>query len=178
MEFRHDYLGAHPSRYRLVDPETIRLLTPDVVKTIRYFQGKVLPRMLSRTLPRISAYRISKVLNNKTFPEITVPKGYRPPKHLVEKLEDISSRRSRYRVYLGPIALRTALHDISRSRLTLREKRILRKYAQQIPVDEIRRKEGVSRARIYKIIETSLGNIYKEYGDKRWFFLLSKTSRR
>ena len=177
MDFQHEYLGAHPARYQLVNPETCRLLTPEIVKTIRFYKGKVLPKMLSRVLPRISAYRIRKVLNYKTFPEITVPKGYRPPKQLVEILEELSSRRSRYRIYLGPITLRSALHDISQSLLTLREKRILRQYVQQVPVENIGSREGVSRTRIYNVIGTSRIKIAKVYGHKRWFILFSKKSK-
>ena len=176
VEINHEYLGNHFSRYRLFDPEANRLLTRDTVKALRYFQGKVVPKMLARCFPRISIYKIRKVLNLKIFPEIVVPKGYKPPSALVEKLEYLSSRRVHYRRYIGPKTLQTALRDISQSNLSFREKDILRQYIQQTSVHEIHRKEGISRARVYIIIQGALRKIRMQCGDRRWISLLSGTA--
>lgn len=175
-EYKHEYLGNKFSKYRLFDPKINRLLTPDIVIVLRYFQGKATQQMLSRCFSRISLYRIKKVHSRKIFPEIVVPRGYKPPNALVEKLENISRRRAHYRRYFGPNTVHSALQDISQSNLSLREKRILRQYVQKTSVQEIRKEEGISRARVYIIINSALRKLCSQYGDKRWFLLLSRPS--
>ena len=178
VEFKHQYLGKMSSKYRLYLPDANKYLTPDVVIALRYFEGTVPPIMLARCFPRVSIDKIRKVLKHETFPEISVPKGYRPPLVLIQKLESLSSRRAHYRRFIGPMTIQIAIKDIAQSNLTPRERKILRQYVQSVSVNVISKVEGVTRTRIYFIIHAALQKVQKELGNRRWITLLSIPPRR